>query len=121
MVKISFTLFYFLCISFLFIAPPTSSPLRSPSDKNTTVTKPSIPVTTNQRARSVSTESDASSEEVTTSGKSTPTQQTAGQVAAAVRFYFSFSSFQKPCTKFQKVSTIQLRDFSFIRISFSNI
>ncbi len=82
--------FLVLCIYFLFVAPPAISPLRSPTDKNTTFIKPSVPSTTNQRARSVSTESDSSSEEVTISGKSTPIQQTAVRVAAAVRFYFSF-------------------------------
>jgi len=65
------------------------SSLRSPSEKKETLGKLSIPLTTNQRARLISTESDLSSI-TTSSGKSTPIRQSAVKSIAAVRFYFSF-------------------------------
>ncbi len=63
---------------------------QSPSEKKETLGKLSVPLTTNQRSRLISTESDISTI-TASSGKSTPIRESAVKSIAAVRFYFSFA------------------------------
>jgi hypothetical protein len=83
--------FIILLIFIVRIDRPTISPARLPTEKTEIFGNMTIPLTTGQRSRSISTESIASSS-IPTSGKSTPTVESSAKPVILVRFYSNLSS-----------------------------